>query len=370
MSYNSNACGSCLWETCRRGNKIFCVHLTDLCDWLHDVREWGKANGQPDIDEYQMKRRPHRPVFGLMVDLDKNKVLWKRKVTKEGDWTWKEGLLYMTDKVCGLLVDEASDEASDDGEEWKPKRLARFDVETGEQLSDPEREEDKEKLWVTSKPRLATGCETLALVSRTIGQIWLTVPPTPTRTANFCQLVDVATGRVCRHVHLSYGDFRDPEPIEFCGCCAEKKPDVPQRALFGDRILAMCTSHTKGMYNEDKTKYYRVPVTIFAFFDLQAPTDTTKKFSMPAAMGADCKCVEEEVELPEITARMVFLPGFEALAPSVTGNIWFLLTWSEKEGSDEKGKVKCYVQAVDVNRSIAAFWDRSLDRDDKVQEAK
>ncbi len=362
LSYSSSACGTGLWETCRRGNKIFCVHSTNLCDWLHDVRVWGKANGQPDIDGYQWKRRSHRPVFGLMVDMDKNEVLWKKKVTNQQNWTWKEGLLYMTDKVCGLLVSSASD----DGEEWKLKRLARFDVETGKQLSD-HKQEDKEKLWVTDKLRLAIGGETVALVSRTIGQIWLTVPPTPTPTANFCQLVDVATGRVRRHVHLSYGDFTDPEPVEICGCCTEKKPDVPQRALFGDRILAMCTSHTQEMVNEDETKYYRVPVTIFAFFDLQALTKKTKKFSMPATMSADGKCMEEEMELPEITPRMVFLPGFEALAPSVTGNIWFLLTWSEKEDSDEEGKVKCYVHALDVNRSITAFWDRSLDSENKVQ---
>ncbi len=142
---------------------------------------------------------------------------------------------------------------------------------------------------------------------------------------------------------------------------------MPQTALFGDRILAMCTSHISEMINEDKTRIYRVPVTIFAFFDLQAPTDTTKKFSMPAAIGADGDCVEEEIELPEITARMVFLPGFEALAPSVTGNIWFLLTWNMEEDSDEEGKVKCYVHAVDVNRSITAFWDRNLDKVKEVE---
>ncbi len=320
----------------RRGNKVFYVQRKYWGPSKHAFNN-DKAFDEaypswPEYDRYTLLMNHKCYIFALMVDLDKNKVLWKKRVGY--DYDWKNNCLFMTDTVCGFIQNSREESSSGD---YKPKRLMRFDVETGAEMLPDLSDGLLQVCSSDNMTSITAGCEMVALVSQVTEDI--DVPSTESDSFT-CQLLQASNGFPVSHFYLTItgdrlqrGNGRDILFLE--------QQEMPTSVLFVDRVLAMCicpcTLTSYGHYTENKEVH-------FAFWDLTKKEQIVKYSWQEEGSKVDAYVVG---------ARVITLTGFDNVGPSVTGSIWFLLSSEKREGDE----FDCTLHSVCLNRSVSAFWE-------------
>ncbi len=290
-------------QRCRRGNMIFYVYAALL-----------KKEATPGLlHEFYC--------FALMVDLEEDKVLWKKMV---GTTEWDDGKPFVTDQFCGFLACK----------DYDRKRVRKFDIKTGMEI------EPEELLWLNDEMEVASGNDAVALITGSKHHEPFNF---------FCHMVDGNYGLTTRYHGLvvpndGSKDFLDME----IGVLPTYFDTLSNRFSLFNRTLAMCNSHVAG----DN----RAATTCFAFWNLEEPIKRAVKYGIPNYMTGESFHIVKDVNVDLVMARVVWLDGFINIGPSLSGNVWFLLSSENyrREG-DTRKKVWHTMHAVNINRSVATL---------------
>ncbi len=318
-------------SSCRRGNRVLCAFWKTL-DYRTESHKKAQLEHPDPSDTFWY-------LFLVMVDLEEDKVLWKKKAGYDYDWDTRK--LYFTDKICGFFRYQHDCDPD-------PKILRRFDVETGTELR-----ESVELFFAVQEMELASGNDLLALITEPKHYNCHDV-----QFNLVCQTLDVVdTGSTLSYKCLTVpADAPNnseigvlPDLDESLGTCF---------ALFGDRVLVMCDTHVGG----DRVRN-RTARVCFAFWDLEETKSRSVKIGVCYSENFDendqVVFNYKDVEADLVMARLVWLDGFENIGPSLTGNIWLLLSSEVRKGKDNHRQVWQTVHAVDLNRSVGALWNLS-----------
>ncbi len=310
--------------SCRRENLVFYVY-SKKCDYYFNCPSEG----------------PNEFIFALMVDLEKNKVLWKKDVWSLQGWRDHVDIenVFITDKICGFFQ----------GVKLKSMRPRRFDLETGAEMS-PWKLDEPEKCWISTM-KVVSGNKVVAFLTSNNEY-----KPDYESFNLLCHMFDVQTTLVRRHC-LAIPEDEIPEDLDSHGVgfsMAYVKDNADWFHLFGDSVLAMCDNHVRSENCVDRTA--RV---CFAFWNLDEPIRKVK-VGVPLERESLRVYIEEEADL--IMAKLVWLDGFINIGPSLTGNVWFLLS-SEVESRCGRKRIWHNVHAVNLNRSVGALWKISRNQE-------
>ncbi len=306
----------------RRGNMVFCVYFKSFA--RNDDNSERKCN-------YNV---------GFMVNLYEDKLIWKKKIDSS---EWRE--LFFTDRACGFLESSPGYSYNDDC----PRTLRHFNAETGMEMTS---EKPEELFALSQTTELGSGSNVVAMIN---GSCEHSHPKDlEGMFTGCCHLLDAWTGSALSRFCLMTPDGQEGEHFledvwEYC-FVSVFNPLPFWFSLFGDHVLVMCETTIRGSSVSDRTTK-----TSFTFWDLSAPTRKGVKIGVPCAKdGEDFVCKQEEADV--IMGKVVCLDGYESVGPSLTGNIWFLLS-SKVVGKGQEEKVWHELHGVNLNRSVGTYWN-------------